>query len=89
MTIFYTGPNSKQLQTTNVAKIMISIFYRVENSVGKGENAGYQHLLFFSTQFSKGFFHGVDKSRDCVVKIRIGKLDWCALKTFRRPHIGT
>ena len=28
----------------NVAKMTISLFYRVENTVGKGENAGYQHF---------------------------------------------
>ena len=40
---------------------------RVENIVGKGENAGYQYFLFFPTVFSKGFFLKVIKSRDCVV----------------------
>ena len=29
---------------------------RVENIVKNGENAGYQHCLFFSTMFPKGFF---------------------------------
>ena len=33
----------------NVAKITICLFDRAENTVGKGENAGYQHcLLSFS-----------------------------------------
>ena len=31
----------------NVARMMNSPFYRVENIVGKGENAGYQYLLLF------------------------------------------
>ena len=31
------------------------LLYRVENSVGKGENAGYQDFLVFPTMFSKGF----------------------------------
>ena len=31
----------------NVAKMMISLFDRVENIVGKGENAGY-HIVFQS-----------------------------------------
>ena len=30
-----------------VAKMMIFLFDRVENIVGKGENAGYQHFLLF------------------------------------------
>ena len=33
----------------------ISVFDRVENIVGKGENAGYQHFL---TMFSKVLFLG-------------------------------
>ena len=30
---------------------MISVFDRVENIVGKGENAGYQHFLLFPRCF--------------------------------------
>ena len=30
----------------NAGKSKISVFERVENLVGKGENAGYQHFLF-------------------------------------------
>ena len=37
---------------------------RVENLVGKGENAGNQHFLLFPQCFQKVSF----KSRDCVVK---------------------
>ena len=43
------------------------VLWRVENIVGKGENAGYQHFLLFPTMFSKGFFLRGVKSRDCVV----------------------
>ena len=32
---------------------MIFRYDRVENIVGKGENAGYQHLLLFSQYFPK------------------------------------
>ena len=35
----------------NVAKIMISVFDRVENIVGKGENAGYQYFLLLPQCF--------------------------------------
>ena len=35
----------------NVAKMLSSVFDRVENIVGKGENAGYQHFLLFSQCF--------------------------------------
>ena len=48
--------------------MMISGFDRVENIVGKGENAGKQHFLLFPV-FSKAFFFRVVKSQDCVVKI--------------------
>ena len=37
---------------SNLAK-MISVCYRVENIVGKGENAGYQHFLLFPQCFQK------------------------------------
>ena len=34
--------------------MMISIFDRIENIVGKEENAGYQHFLLFLQCFQKG-----------------------------------
>ena len=40
---------------------------RVENIVGKGKNAGYQHFVF-STMFLKGILYRIGKSRDCVVQ---------------------
>ena len=36
--------------------MIISVFGRAENIVGKEKNAGYQHFLFFPTMFRKGFF---------------------------------
>ena len=51
-----------------VAKKMISLTDRVENIVGKGENAGYQHFLLFAQCFPKPSLLGVVKSWDCVVK---------------------
>ena len=62
-----------QDDNTEFAKIMFFVFDRVknidrvENIVEKGENAGYQHFLFFPTMFSKGFLLKVVKSRDCMV----------------------
>ena len=51
------------------------VSWMVENIVGKGENAGYQHFLlfprifsFFHNIFLKGVSVGVFKSQDCVVK---------------------
>ena len=40
----------------NVAGMMIYLFDRVEDIVGKGENAGYQHFLLFPQCFQKDFF---------------------------------
>ena len=48
--------------------MLISLFDRVENIVEKGENAGYQHFLFFQQMFSRATFFRVVQSRDCVVK---------------------
>ena len=55
-------PNDKILDMTklnafaddriNVAQVIISAFDRLENIVGKGENAGYKHFLLFSTMVS-------------------------------------
>ena len=40
----------------NVAQMMISVFDRIENNVGKGENAGHQHFLLFPQCFQKASF---------------------------------
>ena len=40
----------------DITEIVIYVFNRVENILGKGENAGYQHFLFFLTMFSKDIF---------------------------------
>ena len=71
---------------------MISVFDRVENIVGKGENAGNQHFLLFPQCFQKASFLGVVKSRDCVVKCwdylvlwqaqKLGKAGWHGLILF-------
>ena len=42
----------------NIAKMIISLFYKVENIVGKGENAGYQHFLLSPQAFQKACFSG-------------------------------
>ena len=71
-------PNDKILDVTrlrafaddkiDLAQMMISVFDKVENIVGKGENAGYQHFLLFPQCFQKASSLGVVKSRDCVVE---------------------
>ena len=40
----------------NVAKMVISVFDRTENTLGKEENAGYQHFLLFLQRFQKASF---------------------------------
>ena len=66
--MFNSLPNDKILDLTkfkaladdksNVAKIIISLIDRVENIVGKGENAGYQHFLLFPQYFQIAFSSG-------------------------------
>ena len=73
---FNSLPNDKVLDWSklkNIAEEKINldrkstlVLERVENIVGKGENAGHQHFLFFLQCFPKHF--RVVKSRDCVVK---------------------
>ena len=41
-----------------LAEMMISVFDRVENIVGEGENAGYQQFLLFPQCFRKAFYSG-------------------------------
>ena len=44
--------------------MIISVFDNVENIVGKGENAGYQHFLLFPQCFEKASFPDTSK---CVI----------------------
>ena len=44
-------------------KMMIFVFDRVENIVGKGENAGYQHVLLSPQCFQRCFYPGSLKVR--------------------------
>ena len=41
-----------------VLKMMTIVFNRVENIVGKGENAGFQHFLLLPQCFQKAFYSG-------------------------------
>ena len=76
--MFDSLPNDKTVDYTKFKpfaddKIILTqklkfLFGRVENIVGKGENAGDQHFLLFPTLFSKAFFSRGIKSWDCVVK---------------------
>ena len=60
MTLFARKTKFKAFADNNfiVAKIMISVFDRAENIVGKGENAGNQHFLLFQQCFHEASFPG-------------------------------
>ena len=70
---FIPLPNDKILDVTklkafadnqlNIVKMTISRYDRVENIVGKGENAGYQHFLLFPPCFTKPSSSGSLKVR--------------------------
>ena len=45
----------------NIAKVIIFLFDGVENTVRKGENAGYQYFLFFPQCFQKSCSLGLFK----------------------------
>ena len=49
----------------NVTKFMISVYDSVENIVGKGENAGYQHFLLSPHCFQRLFSQGGSKLGLC------------------------
>ena len=42
----------------NIAKMTVSLFDRVENTVGKGENAGSKHFLLFHRVFKSLLLYG-------------------------------
>ena len=47
----------------------ISLYGRVENIVGIGENAGYQHFLLFTECFQKASSIGLLKSGFCPKEV--------------------
>ena len=64
-------------------KTLIFDICRVENIVGKGENAGYQHYLFFHQMLMLFFFLRDIKGCPLCSKLPKNKiLGWSKLKTF-------
>ena len=61
------------------------MFGRVENVVGKGEIAGYQHFLLFPHFFSKAIFSGAVKSGNCMV-MSVVALDVWFIETNHRKE---
>ena len=78
---FTLYPNDKILDHSNlkdfaddkIIETYVTNFVRgrVENIVGKGENACYQYFLLFTAMFSLGIFVRVVKSRDCVKELTL------------------
>ena len=58
-----------------LTKIMIFVFDRIENIVGKGENAGYPHFLLFPQCFQKARYSGL-LNVGFVYKELYTKPDW-------------
>ena len=58
----------------NVAKMTISLIDSVENIVGKRENAGYQHFLFFPQSFPKPSSVGSLKVRIVWYRVKVFKI---------------
>ena len=54
----------------NIAKMIIILYDRVENIVGKGENAGYQHFLLFPQCFQKAYSQGCKTSGLCGKELK-------------------
>ena len=52
----------------NIGKTLKTVYGKVENIVGKGENAGYHHFLPFSQCFEQAYLLSVVRSWDRVVK---------------------
>ena len=57
----------------------ISLYDRVENTLGKGENAGYQHFLLFPLCFPKPSFSG----------LLIGGIVWFRVNPFPKDKFKT
>ena len=64
----------------NVVEKLKFALGRVENIVGKGEHAGYQHFLLFTQCFQKPPISGSLKSGYCVVKSKINFTHYKKLK---------
>ena len=52
----------------DVANLILSVFVKIENIVGKGENDGHQYFLLFPQCFQKHSLFLIIKSRYCLLK---------------------
>ena len=68
---------------------MVGFFFEMlENIVGKGENAGYQHFLLFPQCFSEGFLPRVVIVRGLTSCFSEGYSDWLSLQVRGIPIIN-
>ena len=63
---------------------MISVFDCVENIVGKEENAGFQHFLFFPQRFQKASFSGSLEVEQCGKDNPLPDMPILGFKKFSR-----
>ena len=54
----------------NVTEKLKFVLKRVENILGKGENAGYRHFLFSNYVFKRLYIQGCSKSGLCGIEFR-------------------
>ena len=58
-------------QNKCISEKLKCVLQKVENMMGKGENAGLPAFSPFPIMFSKGFSYRVIKSPDCVLKCKL------------------
>ena len=59
--------------------MMVSLFDMLGNTMGKGENAGYQHFLLFHSIFQSVRYEGRQKSGLCgkeLTRNLYGNIEW-------------
>ena len=88
-----TLPNNKILDVSklkpfaddkiNVTQKLKSAVGRIKNSVGKGENAGYQHFLLFPQCFQKDTFSESLNVETGGKGLKL-RILWCTINPF--PH---
>ena len=66
--LFWSKLRGLREDKSKMAETLEFILDKVENIVGKGENADCQHFLLFPQCFSKCCFSTIIKTRDCLVK---------------------
>ena len=69
----------------NITQVRISVYERVENIAGKGENAGYQHFLLFLQCFQTLSSTGSLKPRIVWKGIKTLSLE---IYIYSKSHMG-